>query len=175
MPSEAIGIVVHTMDHDAAKEMVNEQVNGWLDLFDDDMKPKPGTTIPANVLALLAKFEQDKMHAEPTPTNMADGMLALPAPGDSGAASTTDEGGTQTIIVGGAPVKLDKLGPVVVNTDGTISRIANWHDMTEAEQQKTMRVVGKRNTSRMAALQAKRYTQQTVVGRQLVGAWVGYG
>ena len=71
-----------------------------------------------------------------------------------------EEEGVQTVVVGGAAVKLDKLGPVVVNSDGTLSRIANWHEMTEAEQQKTLRVVGKRNQSRMAALKAKADEQQ---------------
>ncbi|KAJ3100334.1 hypothetical protein HDU96_010377 [Phlyctochytrium bullatum] len=51
-------------------------------------------------------------------------------------------------------VPLDALGPVVVNEDGTLSRIANWHSMTEAEQKNTLRVLGKRNQARMARLKA---------------------
>ncbi|KAG2073001.1 hypothetical protein BDR04DRAFT_1011792 [Suillus decipiens] len=41
-------------------------------------------------------------------------------------------------------VKLDILGPMVVNNDGTLSRIANWEKMTE-EKERTMRVVAARN------------------------------
>ena len=78
-------------------------------------------------------------------------VLALPsAPANEGGGG--DE--TRTITVNGDPVKIDALGPVVVNSDGTISRIANWHSMTEPEQQRTLRVIGKRNRSRMAALEA---------------------
>lgn len=29
---------------------------------------------------------------------------------------------------------LDRLGPVIVNTDGTLARISNWHQMSEREQ-----------------------------------------
>ncbi|KAF9234596.1 hypothetical protein BU15DRAFT_8782, partial [Melanogaster broomeanus] len=42
-------------------------------------------------------------------------------------------------------VKLDNLGPMVVNSDGTLSRIANWESMTEAERDRTMRVITTRN------------------------------
>ncbi|EIE83681.1 hypothetical protein RO3G_08386 [Rhizopus delemar RA 99-880] len=34
--------------------------------------------------------------------------------------------------------KLKELGPVVVNEDGTISRINNWHEMTEIEKNNMM-------------------------------------
>lgn len=31
-------------------------------------------------------------------------------------------------------VKMDALGPVVVNLDGSMRRISNWHEMTERER-----------------------------------------
>ena len=49
---------------------------------------------------------------------------------------------------------MDKLGPLVINTDGSIARINNWHEMTAQEQQNTLRVLGKRNKMRLAKLQA---------------------
>lgn len=39
-----------------------------------------------------------------------------------------------------------------VNKDGTLSRIHNWDKMTDAERERTLRVLGKRNQSRMADL-----------------------
>ena len=88
--------------------------------------------------------------AEQAAGSGAEPVLALPsAPANEGGG-----GETRTITVNGDPVKIDALGPVVVNSDGTIARIANWHSMTEAEQQRTLRVIGKRNRSRMAALEA---------------------
>jgi hypothetical protein len=76
-------------------------------------------------------------------------LLALPAPDDDEADGAD---GVRTVTVGGHCVKLDALGPVVVNSDGTMARISTWHEMTGAEQQKTMRVIGKRNQSRMKKL-----------------------
>ncbi|KAI8850658.1 hypothetical protein BC829DRAFT_388610 [Chytridium lagenaria] len=40
-------------------------------------------------------------------------------------------------------VSLDALGPVIVNEDGTMSRISNWDSLTDAEQRNTLRVLGK--------------------------------
>lgn len=52
-------------------------------------------------------------------------------------------------------VSLDHLGPMVVNVDGTLSRISNWDKMTEMEQKSTLRVLGKRNKQRLEALKAQ--------------------
>lgn len=69
---------------------------------------------------------------------------ALPAPGDP--ATTLDVSGD------GTTVKLDHLGPLVVNVDGTVSRISNWSEMAEVERQNTLRVLGRRNKQRLEAL-----------------------
>lgn len=52
------------------------------------------------------------------------------------------------------PVQLDALGPVIINSDGTVSRIANWHTLTEEEQKRTFRLISKRNQARKAKLEA---------------------
>jgi len=44
------------------------------------------------------------------------------------------------------------MGPLVVNKDGTLSRIANWHAMADIERQNTLRILGKRNLLRREAL-----------------------
>lgn len=49
-------------------------------------------------------------------------------------------------------VKFDALGPIIINTDGTLSRIPNWDSLTDAEKVKTMRIIAKRNKSRREAL-----------------------
>ncbi len=56
---------------------------------------------------------------------------------------------------GEASVSLDHLGPMVVHQDGTLSRIANWGDMTEVERRNTLRVLGKRNQLRLESLRGK--------------------
>ena len=55
---------------------------------------------------------------------------------------------------GKAEAKLEHLGPLVVNEDGTLSRIANWTQMSEIERNNTLRVLGKRNQLRLARLRA---------------------
>jgi hypothetical protein len=54
--------------------------------------------------------------------------------------------------VGGEGVKLDHMGPLVVNQDGTMSRISNWAEMSEIERQNTLRILGKRNQLRLKKL-----------------------
>lgn len=57
--------------------------------------------------------------------------------------------------VNGEGVKLDHLGPLVVNKDGTLSRIANWDKMAEIEKQNTLRILGKRNQLRLGTLRGE--------------------
>ena len=37
-------------------------------------------------------------------------------------------------------VKLESLGPIIVNTDGSMQRIPNWSEMPQSEKDKTMRL-----------------------------------
>lgn len=53
-------------------------------------------------------------------------------------------------------VKLEELGPIIVNTDGSMSRIPNWNEMPEDEKAKTVRLVSKRNKNRLQALRDKK-------------------
>lgn len=75
-------------------------------------------------------------------------FLALPESTSSDGANKLD------LSQPGSTVTLDHLGPMVVNTDGTLSRIANWDAMAEIEKKNTLRVLGKRNKQRLEALKA---------------------
>eukprot|EP00040_Diaphanoeca_grandis_P008144 m.44069 g.44069 ORF g.44069 m.44069 type:complete len:127 (+) comp19564_c0_seq3:221-601(+) len=71
-------------------------------------------------------------------------FLALPLP---------EEGKSIALDVStGQPVRLDHLGPVVVQSDGKLKRITNWNEMTEREQKTAFRMVTKRNRRRLAEL-----------------------
>eukprot|EP00614_Pseudopedinella_elastica_P033519 CAMPEP_0172619492 /NCGR_PEP_ID=MMETSP1068-20121228/93791_1 /TAXON_ID=35684 /ORGANISM="Pseudopedinella elastica, Strain CCMP716" /LENGTH=83 /DNA_ID=CAMNT_0013426265 /DNA_START=104 /DNA_END=355 /DNA_ORIENTATION=- len=61
----------------------------------------------------------------------------------------------KTVVVDGAPILLDKLGPVVVNIDGLLGSIGNWDELSEQQQALTMRKIGKRNQERLKALRDK--------------------
>ncbi|KAI8938571.1 hypothetical protein NX059_004450 [Plenodomus lindquistii] len=73
--------------------------------------------------------------------------LPLPEPSNSDDTTKID------MSTGGSTVKLDHMGPLVVNKDGTLSRIANWDSMAEIERQNTLRILGKRNMLRREGLE----------------------
>ncbi|KAG0052720.1 hypothetical protein BGZ83_002189 [Gryganskiella cystojenkinii] len=80
-------------------------------------------------------------------------LLTLPAPQD------VAQDGHQ-LEVNGKDVKLDALGPVVVNEDGTMSRINNWAEMADIEKANVRRILLKRNEQRLKQLRAKAGIQQ---------------
>lgn len=83
----------------------------------------------------------------------ADGQpLSLPEPPK---AEEEEEAKELDLSSGEAAVKLNHLGPLVVNQDGTLSRISNWQQMTDMEKKNTLRILGKRNQLRMEALKGK--------------------
>ena len=57
---------------------------------------------------------------------------------------------------------LEMLGPIVLNTDGTMSRISNWSEMTVRERESAKRLVAKRNKSRKEALLASERVSEGV-------------
>lgn len=89
-----------------------------------------------------------------TPSKAATGHeaesnhLGLPAPSKGPSSSEQHADADQSI-------RFDALGPIVVNKDGTMSRITNWDKMAPIERENTLRILGKRNKDRMAALKDK--------------------
>ncbi|KAF9163745.1 hypothetical protein DFQ26_002161 [Actinomortierella ambigua] len=79
--------------------------------------------------------------------------LTLPAPGDISSSNTLE--------VNGQDLKLDLLGPVVVNEDGSMSRIDNWAEMSEIEKANVRRILVKRNNQRLARLRAQQQDENS--------------
>ena len=59
-------------------------------------------------------------------------------------------------LQGGAPVMMDEMGPLVVGEDGTLSRIANWDDMTDKEREMAFKLLTKRNAKRLKKLRPEK-------------------
>jgi hypothetical protein len=78
----------------------------------------------------------DKQHPLPLPEPPKDGGENKPI----------------SLDVGGEGVRLDHMGPLVVNQDGTMSRINNWAEMSDIERENTLRILGKRNQQRLKKL-----------------------
>jgi len=83
-------------------------------------------------------------------------MLTLQAPEDIDRHITLD-------VATGQPVVIDALGPVVVNSDGTLSRITNWERMEESERNVAKRRISKRNVERLRAFRDKGELKQSLV------------
>ncbi|KAI0820132.1 hypothetical protein BC628DRAFT_1423200 [Trametes gibbosa] len=75
-------------------------------------------------------------------------VLALPPP-------PSEEHVDKVAATGKQAFKFDSLGPVVVNKDGTLSRIANWESMTSVEKERTLRILVARNQVRLADQEKK--------------------
>ncbi|GAA5876809.1 hypothetical protein JCM8547_003171 [Rhodosporidiobolus lusitaniae] len=91
----------------------------------------------------------------PHPVEQPHPQLALPAPPEQPAQAFTN-GAIKLDVSTGESVSLyDTLGPTVVNSDGTLSRIADWAEKTEAEKKNILRVLGKRNQARLDAKKAE--------------------
>ncbi|KAF2125033.1 hypothetical protein P153DRAFT_389888 [Dothidotthia symphoricarpi CBS 119687] len=88
---------------------------------------------------------QPQQTAPPTTDPDTTAPLTLPEPSTA----------THKLNVNGQGVKLDHLGPLVVNRDGTLSRIANWESMADIERSNTVRILGKRNMLRLEGLRGE--------------------
>ncbi|RYP05618.1 hypothetical protein DL764_003679 [Monosporascus ibericus] len=105
---------------------------------------------------------QEERQQQQQQQNNSGGPLPLPEPSKAG-----DDGmPTQQLALGGTGVKLDHLGPLVVNEDGTLSRIANWGKMADIERENTLRILGRRNKARLAALRARQKDEAADGGQQ---------
>ncbi|KAH7155035.1 hypothetical protein B0J13DRAFT_618519 [Dactylonectria estremocensis] len=75
---------------------------------------------------------------------------------NSGSGDDSGRGDGVTTLRVGESIRLDAMGPLVVNADGSMARVANWTGMTDGEREATLRLLGRRNKQRLEALKAKR-------------------
>ena len=87
------------------------------------------------------------------PTDVADDADALGLP-EASEAERLD------MSSGSASFQMDELGPIIVNPDGTMRRIANWDRMTEREQLWTLKKIRARNKERMDVLNGQEEHQE---------------
>jgi hypothetical protein len=59
---------------------------------------------------------------------------------------------SRSLHVDGAPLLMDELGPVVIQKNGTLGRLSNWHEMTMHEKEAAQKFIAKRNAGRRADL-----------------------
>ncbi|KAI1653651.1 hypothetical protein F4813DRAFT_373573 [Daldinia decipiens] len=107
--------------------------------------PNTNPSASADKVAMTTQAHHENEHQQKSSPQ----KTPLPLPEPSQVSDATQ------LPVGGEGVKLDHLGPLVVNEDGTMSRISNWAEMAEIERNNTLRILGKRNKMRLDALRAK--------------------
>lgn len=89
------------------------------------------------------KEENSKASPPPPPP------LQLPS-ADSGVPAIDDLGRRQLTL--DSKLKLDELGPIIVQEDGTLRRITNWDGLSDAEKEASLRIIASRNQRRLEAL-----------------------
>ena len=82
----------------------------------------------------------------------ASARVLLPQPAEDVEAILGTEK-PQTLELDGDKLDLDELGPMIINPDGTVRRIANWDVLTEREKQVAWRRIAERNKRRIAELE----------------------
>ena len=141
--------VARTAEEAAALDAELQQLHDQLGVqrgaaLSEALKPELITPMPDGLREVAQKAAAPA--AEPPATSPA--MLALPAPEDVTNLITLDVSTGQAVV-------LDALGPVVVNTDGTLARITNWDRMDDSEREVAKRRIAKRNVERLKAFHAR--------------------
>ncbi|KAF4984259.1 hypothetical protein FDECE_17126 [Fusarium decemcellulare] len=110
----------------------------------------------------MSKGEKQQQDPNSSQESSNKKPLPLPSPDDVAAAGAEagGRGDGVTALRVGESVRLDALGPLVVNTDGSMGRVGNWAGMTEGEREATLRLLGRRNKQRLEALKAKRAAEE---------------
>jgi hypothetical protein len=102
------------------------------------------------VILVLPRIESSEMPSDGEQCNKtkkaeeAPPLLGLP----SGDGSSSSESTTHKLVLGEGYSLYDKMGPLVINDDGSTRRIANWDVLTLREKQNTLRVLSRRNKVR---------------------------
>ena len=90
---------------------------------------------------------------EGTETGTTTKDIPVLEPGNEGADNDDGEGGGGGEKVRqlkfGETIKLDDIGPIIVNEDCSMRRIANWHSLTQREKNGAQRRIAARNKGRM--------------------------
>ena len=93
----------------------------------------------------------------------ASARVLLPQPAEDVEAILGTEK-PQTLELDGDKLDLDELGPMIINPDGTVRRIANWDVLTEREKQVAWRRIAERNKRRIAELEEAGSSADTTGG-----------
>ena len=66
----------------------------------------------------------------------------------------------------GETITFEEWGPIILNTDGSTRKIANWDNLSEKEKEVTWRRISKRNEERRQVLLQQQQQQQQQQGEE---------
>lgn len=100
----------------------------------------------------------DCVAAEVPEGDSCSAIVSIPSCGivDCGPTMASAGGAMDEAVDENCSAKLDALGPIILNTDGTMGRISNWSQFTETERAQALRLVAARNKKRKEALLLER-------------------
>jgi hypothetical protein len=90
--------------------------------------------------------------AQDTPATLESDAPVCSNPDETLCLEYNPNAAASQLPVNGLAKKFDELGPMVINSDGTISRITNWASLSPQEQSTTFRLISKRNEQRRQQL-----------------------
>eukprot|EP00929_Paragymnodinium_shiwhaense_P090357 TRINITY_DN50516_c0_g1_i1.p1 TRINITY_DN50516_c0_g1~~TRINITY_DN50516_c0_g1_i1.p1 ORF type:complete len:171 (-),score=24.96 TRINITY_DN50516_c0_g1_i1:7-519(-) len=97
-----------------------------------------------SALAVLQAHGEEEEELKASESEASDSLPRLPSPDDAQASHNMKLGDK---------FKFDSLGPIIVNKDGTLRRIANWAQLVDVEREGVLKKLLKRNQLRLEALQ----------------------
>ena len=65
----------------------------------------------------------------------------------------------------GEKLSMEHLGPIIINTDGSLRRIDNWDKLSKEEQDRSFRLIAARNKKRIEILKQKEQQEQVEQGQ----------
>ena len=77
---------------------------------------------------------------------------ALPALSNYAA---NEEDNVNVLTLDGDALTFERLGPMIINTDGTVRRIASWDTLSPQEKESSWRLISARNRKRVEELKRK--------------------
>lgn len=73
---------------------------------------------------------------------------------------------TAWLPLAGEKLALDELGPLIVTADGSLRRISNWAQLSEAERRVALKRLASRNRARLATLEEQQAAAQAAAAGQ---------
>ena len=112
------------------------------------------TMADADSLKLLDNKESNELDTKSNSSNN-EGNRELPALPALANHAENEGDNVNVLTLDGDALTFERLGPMIINTDGTVRRIANWDILSPQEKESSWRLISARNRKRVEELKRK--------------------